>query len=79
MNELLNKASKNDPAICPNGCGHEYRGVDRKRNLKKHIIYACGVNPQFQCIICFKKFARKHTLKMHSISVHKFIYNSYFG
>jgi len=52
---------------------HEYKGLDHKRNLKKHLIYACGVNSQLQCILYLKKFARKHTLKVHSISVHKLL------
>jgi len=77
MNELLNMASENDPAFCPNRCGHSYNGKERKKNLKKHLIYACGQNPQFQCVICSRKFARKHTLKSHLLSIHKRNYNSY--
>ncbi|XP_050536206.1 uncharacterized protein LOC126902682 [Daktulosphaira vitifoliae] len=70
---LLNIASRNDPAFCPKGCGHSYKGNDRKRNLKKHIIYACGVSPKFDCIFCSKKFFRKHTLKCHLLTIHRHI------
>jgi len=77
MMELLNKVSENDPVFCPNGCGHSYVGTHRKHNLKKHLTYACGQNPQFQCVICLRKFALKHTLKSHLLSIHKINYNSY--
>lgn len=76
MNELLNMASKYNPAFCPNGCGHSYNGTERKKNLKKHLIYACGQSPQFQCRICSRKFVRKCTLKTHLQYVHKLILNS---
>lgn len=76
MNELINKASEFNPAFCPNGCGHSYNGTERKKNLKKHLLYACGQNPQFQCTVCSRKFVRKHTLKRHLLSIHKKILNS---
>lgn len=71
MAELINAASENDPAVCPNGCGHSYRGERRKHNLKQHMVYACGVFPRFKCMICFKKFVRKHSLKFHLLAIHK--------
>lgn len=74
MIELINEAIKNDPALCPNGCGRSYKGTERKHNLKKHLIYACGVNPKFQCLICFRKFVRKHTLNNHMMTRHKQIF-----
>ncbi|XP_050430092.1 Krueppel homolog 1-like [Adelges cooleyi] len=69
--DVLKVASENDPAFCPNGCGRSYKGVDRKHNLKKHMMYACGVKPQFECNICFKKFNYKHCLKSHLINIHR--------
>lgn len=75
MLDILNMASENDPAFCPNGCGHSYKGTERKHNLKKHLIYACGVNPKFECLICFRKFVRKHTLKHHLLALHNQIFN----
>jgi len=71
MNKLLNMACEYDPAFCPNRCGHSYIGTERKKNLKKHLIYACGQNPKFQCKVCSRRFARKHTLKNHLLSIHK--------
>jgi len=70
MMELINEASKNDPVFCPNGCGHSYIGSHRKHNLKKHLIYACGKNPQFQCKVCSRKFFYKHALKSHLLTIH---------
>lgn len=70
MNKLINVAVKNDPAFCPNNCGHSYRGLSRKKNLKAHLILACGVNPKFKCDICYKKFVRKHTLISHLLNKH---------
>ncbi|VVC28707.1 Zinc finger C2H2-type [Cinara cedri] len=60
MNGLLNEAIRNDPALCPNGCGRSYKGIHRKGILKHHLIYTCGVNPQFKCIICKKQFRHNH-------------------
>ena len=71
MNELLNMASKYNPAFCPNGCGHSYNGTERKKNLKKHLIYACGQSPQFHCIYCQRQFRHKKSLQYHVSSVHK--------
>lgn len=67
---LLNKASRNDPAFCPNGCGRSYKGPERKGNLKKHMMYACGVNPQFNCMFCSKQLRYKHSLQYHLATVH---------
>lgn len=71
--ELLNTASENNPAFCPNGCGHSYKGTkkDRKNNLKRHMVYACGISPRFECIICLKKFTYKQSLKGHMLLVHR--------
>lgn len=71
MTKLINAACKNNPAFCPNNCGRSYKGTERKNNLKKHLVYACGVNPQFQCIICQKKFTYKSSLKGHLLMVHR--------
>lgn len=71
MDELLCLASKYDPAFCPNNCGRSYKGTERKFNLKRHMIYACGVLPKFKCTICFRKFTYKTALKSHVICVHK--------
>lgn len=67
---LLIDASENDPAFCPYGCGHLYKGAKRKRSLKKHILYSCGVNPQFECMICNKKLRHKYTLHLHMTKMH---------
>lgn len=70
MIELINVACKNDPAFCPNCCGHSYTGIDRKYKLKRHMVFACGVKPQFECPLCLKQFRYKQSLKVHVKSVH---------
>jgi len=71
MMELLNKVIENDPVFCPNGCGHSYSGMHRKHSLKKHLVYACGKNPQFHCTYCQKKFRHKQSLQYHLSTVHQ--------
>lgn len=55
---------------CPNDCGHSYKGTYRKKNLKRHLMFECGVEPQFQCPICQKRFSHKSNLKSHFWNVH---------
>lgn len=55
---------------CPNDCGHSYTGTYRKKNLKRHLMFECGVEPQFQCPICQKRFSHKSNLKKHVVLVH---------
>lgn len=64
-----------DPVMCPNGCGKNYAGPTRKKCLKEHLMYECGVLPKFECNICFKKLYRKCSLKVHLISVHNHVPN----
>lgn len=56
---------------CPNHCGRSYTGAYRKKNLKNHLLFECGVEPQFQCSICRKRFSRKSNLKTHVVLIHK--------
>lgn len=69
MNKLLNVACNNDPAFCPNSCGHSYRGIARKCNLKRHLKYYCGMHPKFQCIVCHKTYREKESLNYHMFNV----------
>lgn len=70
MKEILRHAGKNDPAYCPKGCGRMYRGKDRKHSLRRHLIYECGVEPQFMCTVCQKQLTTKHSLKYHLATIH---------
>jgi len=67
----MNKTFEKDPLFCPNGCGRSYKGANRKNNLKHHLNYACGINPQFQCTVCQKQFRKNQSLKYHMITVHQ--------
>jgi len=71
MIRLINKASENDPAFGSNNCGRSYKGSERKYLLRRHIHYACGVNPQFHCVYCQKQFRYKQLLQHHVYIVHK--------
>lgn len=59
-----------DPIECPNMCGRSYKGKFRKYSLRRHIFYECGVDPQFQCPVCLKRFADKGSMKRHAVNVH---------
>lgn len=62
---LLKQISETDPAVCPNVCGHSYKGKSRKAHLKRHLLYECGVPKKFRCHQCFKKFSYKIALLKH--------------
>lgn len=53
--------------LCPN-CSSSYK---QKGHLVRHIKYECGVEPQFKCHICFRKFKHKSNLKAHYLIMHK--------
>ncbi|XP_050061555.1 longitudinals lacking protein, isoforms H/M/V-like isoform X6 [Aphis gossypii] len=62
---ILKILSETDPAICPNKCGHKYKGISRKAHLKRHLIYECGVPKKFNCELCLKKFSYNVSLQKH--------------
>ncbi|CAG9760672.1 unnamed protein product [Ceutorhynchus assimilis] len=46
---------RNGRFMCPN-CNSSYK---QKGHLVRHIKYECGVEPQFQCQVCFRRFRHK--------------------
>lgn len=68
----LDELAQLDPAYCPN-CDKMYNGQYRKRHLRQHLVYECGVLPKFRCFFCSKRFARNWQLKCHSVKIHKVI------
>lgn len=68
-------AERNNRIPCPNNCGHSYTGAYRKKNLKRHLIFECGVEPQFQCSFCQKPFRHKSSMKSHILLIHKSFMN----
>jgi uncharacterized Zn-finger protein len=52
---------------CPN-CGRQYL---HKGNLKQHLKFECGKEPQWQCPFCPKKTKLKGNLKQHIVLVHE--------
>lgn len=64
--------------LCPNdNCGRYYKGINGKHNLKRHLLYECGVEPQFRCQFCQKRFTQKSSLKAHLSMKHGLRYNYY--
>jgi len=57
--------------FCPNMCGRSYRGRYRSKNIKRHLRYECGVQPQFQCDVCLKRFTHNSDRKKHMVIIHK--------
>lgn len=57
--------------FCPNMCGRSYRGRYRSKNIKRHLRYECGVQPQFQCEVCLKRFTHNSDRKKHLMMIHK--------
>lgn len=62
------------PYVCDRpGCG---RGYKYKSGLFRHVKYECGKEPQFQCVVCQKRFTQQQSLKSHMIYIHGFpVYN----
>lgn len=64
-NLVLKKIAETDPAVCPNMCGHSYKGKSRKAHLKRHLIFECGVPKRFRCDLCLKQFSYNVSLQKH--------------
>lgn len=54
--------------VCPNNCGRSYK---RNCTVRRHLKFECGIEPKFECFICYKKFSYQVAVKKHLISVHK--------
>lgn len=55
---------------CPKACRHSYIGTYGKYNLKRHLLFECGVKLQFQYHLCQKRFNQKSTMKTHYLLIH---------
>lgn len=53
---------------CPNDCGRSYKN---KSSIGRHLKFECGVQPQFICYICHKRFTDKQSMKRHVYLVHR--------
>jgi len=54
---------------CPNEkCGRKFK---MQRSLGAHLKYECGLEPQFHCVVCNKRFKQQFTYKTHMINVHQ--------
>lgn len=57
----INNHISNNYNSC-NKCGKSYTTI---YNLKRHLRFECGVDPQFECVHCGTKFKHKHHLTDH--------------
>lgn len=53
--------------FCPNLCGRSYK---RKNARWRHLKFECGVEPQFECYVCYKRFPYKLSMRKHLVAVH---------
>lgn len=64
-----------DIALCSQ-CGRVYM---HQSSLLRHLRFECGIEPQFTCMVCERKFQykgylRKHMLKTHQLKIPSFWY-----
>lgn len=49
-------------------CGKIYK---HRGNMRRHMVYECGKQAQFQCVFCCRKFHQQSNLKRHCETQHK--------
>jgi len=59
--DLINQGNSSRSLSCPR-CDRKYAVL---YTLERHLRYECGVEKQFSCGICFKRFKRSDVLKVH--------------
>jgi len=42
----------------------------KKNSIGRHLKFECGIQPMFECLICYKKFALKENTKKYLIQKH---------
>ncbi|RZC34332.1 hypothetical protein BDFB_007396 [Asbolus verrucosus] len=53
-------------------CGRCPKSYKNPETLQRHLKYECGIEPQFICAICSRKFKRKFHLSRHMLSQHDY-------
>lgn len=67
-NTALNSGMINAGAKCgkrPNQCSVCHKMYLSKGALQRHVRYECGVEPQFRCHLCNRRFCHNYHLKTH--------------
>ena len=59
--DLINQGNSSRSLSCPR-CDRKYAVL---YTLERHLRYECGVEKQFSCGVCFKRFKRSDVLKVH--------------
>ena len=52
---------------CPQ-CGRSYAAMT---SVNRHLRWECGLEPQFTCQVCHRRFYHKHTLTHHLRGAHE--------
>ncbi|KAE8747861.1 hypothetical protein FOCC_FOCC005473 [Frankliniella occidentalis] len=68
----LKRRSRRKPVTEPGSypcerCGKEY---GYRKNMLQHLRYECGMEPQFRCPQCVRRFRRNSHLRSHIFSKH---------
>lgn len=61
QHQQLTKSTQENTNKCFR-CGRIYK---YKKGLTQHLTYECGIDPQYQCMLCSYKASRPDTLKTH--------------
>ena len=63
---LVGDGNASSEFVCPQ-CGRRYK---YDWNLKQHLKYKCGKEPQFKCPVCPERRTNKFSLKNHARTKH---------
>lgn len=68
------KKEKPDVIVSSHKCNKCLRTYSKAVNLKRHLRFECGVEPQFSCPYCPHKSKLKENLKKHILIKHKILF-----
>lgn len=68
ISEMISRDPQRRRSI--NRCSVCHKTYSTKGALQRHVRYECGVEPQFRCHLCSRRFCHNYHLKTHLI-LHK--------
>lgn len=72
VNSMIDNSSSNNNQQQSFKCPRCSRSYSLPCTLIRHIRYECGVDKQFICRVCGKKFARRDILRSHEAKLHAY-------